>query len=204
MTTSPSTAGGETTAVALYMFFLMMCLHPDVQRRAQAEIDEVVGRDRLPTFEDKDKMPYLEALTKEVLRQHVPVPTGLPHSTTEDDIHDGWYIPKGSLILANIWWARYKILKRSIPNASLALAASKILGIKFLGLEKGRLLANATLFITFSMCLSAFDIAPVEVDGKVMLPEYKTKTGTVSHLEKFSCRITPRFSEQKLSELLHL
>uniref|UniRef100_A0A0W0F3X5 Putative cytochrome P450 n=1 Tax=Moniliophthora roreri TaxID=221103 RepID=A0A0W0F3X5_MONRR len=68
--------GGETTAVALYMFFLMMCLHPDVQRRAQAEIDEVVGRDRLPTFEDKDKMPYLEALTKEILRQHVPVPTG--------------------------------------------------------------------------------------------------------------------------------
>ncbi|KAI3611715.1 cytochrome p450 [Moniliophthora roreri] len=178
----------QLTAVALYMFFLMMCLHPDVQRRAQAEIDEVVGRDRLPTFEDKDKMPYLEALTKEILRQHVPVPTGLPHSTTEDDIHDGWYIPKGSLVLANIW--------KMSRDPSVYQDPETFDPGRFLG-------SNYEQDPRDYVYGFAFDIAPMEVDGKVVFPEFKTKTGTVSHIEKFNCRITPRFSDQKLSELLH-
>ena len=50
-------------------------------------------------------MPYLAALTKEILRCHPVVPMGIPHSTLEDDIHDGYFIPKGSTILANIWYA---------------------------------------------------------------------------------------------------
>lgn len=53
---------------AVYSFFLAMTLHSDLQRKAQKEIDEVVGHDRLPTLEDREKLPYVNALVKEILR----------------------------------------------------------------------------------------------------------------------------------------
>lgn len=53
-----------------------MVLYPDVQKKAQAEIDAVVGQDRLPTFTDRDSLPYVNALFKEVLRWHTSVPLG--------------------------------------------------------------------------------------------------------------------------------
>ncbi|KAG0699228.1 cytochrome P450 [Suillus ampliporus] len=98
-------AGGADTSVsAVYSFFLAMTLFPEVQKKAQAEIDAVVGPDRLPTFADRASLPYIEALTKEILRWNVVVASGMSdHSTSEDDIHDGYYIPKGSLIIPNIW-----------------------------------------------------------------------------------------------------
>ncbi|OJA19807.1 hypothetical protein AZE42_12300, partial [Rhizopogon vesiculosus] len=96
--------GADTTVSSIYAFFLAMTLSPDVQKKAQAEIDAVVGPDRLPSFADRDSLPYVEALTKEVLRWNAVVPTGVPHRVTEDDIHDGYYIPKGSLIIPNIWF----------------------------------------------------------------------------------------------------
>ncbi|KAG2064653.1 cytochrome P450, partial [Suillus decipiens] len=89
---------------AIYSFFLAMTLFPDVQKKAQAEIDAIVGPDRLPSFADRDSLPYTEALVKEVFRWHVVGPTAIPHRVTEDDIHDGYYIPKGSLVLLNIWF----------------------------------------------------------------------------------------------------
>ncbi len=46
------------------MFFLLMTLHPSIQKKAQAEIDDVVGRDRLPSFEDREGLPYVNALLK--------------------------------------------------------------------------------------------------------------------------------------------
>jgi cytochrome P450 len=54
-----------------------MTLFPDAQKKAQAEIDAVVGPDRLPSFGDRDSLPYTEALAKEVLRWNAVVPTGL-------------------------------------------------------------------------------------------------------------------------------
>ncbi|KAG1800179.1 cytochrome P450 [Suillus subaureus] len=95
--------GADTTVSAINSFFLAMTLFPDVQKKAQAEIDAVVGSDRLPTFADRDSLPYTEVLVKEVLRWNVVVPTGFPHRVTEDDIHNGYYIPKGSIVLPNIW-----------------------------------------------------------------------------------------------------
>lgn len=56
------------TVSALDSFFLAMLLYPDVQAKAQEEIDRVVGRDRLPTAEDEESLPYVCALVKEVWR----------------------------------------------------------------------------------------------------------------------------------------
>jgi hypothetical protein len=65
------------TVSAIYSLFLAMTLSPDAQKKAQAEIDAVVGSDRLPSFADRDSLPYVEALTKEILRWNAVVPTGM-------------------------------------------------------------------------------------------------------------------------------
>ena len=58
-------------------FFLLMSLNPQAQRRAQAEIERVVGTDRLPTVDDQKDLPYTMALIKEVLRWSPVVPLGI-------------------------------------------------------------------------------------------------------------------------------
>ena len=49
-------------------FFVAMLLYPDTQKKAQEELDSVIGRDRLPTFEDRPRLPFVDAVCKEVLR----------------------------------------------------------------------------------------------------------------------------------------
>ena len=78
-------------------FILAMTLHREVQEKAQAEIDRVIGSDRLPTFEDRRSLPYVEAVYREVLRWRPVAPLGFPHCTTADDVYNGFYIPKGGL-----------------------------------------------------------------------------------------------------------
>ena len=67
--------GFQTTA-AVQAFFLVMAMHPDVQHKAQVELDTVIGPDRLPDFNDRDKLPYINAIVKETLRWHSIVPLG--------------------------------------------------------------------------------------------------------------------------------
>ena len=80
-----------------------MTLFPSAQRQAQEEIDRVVGPDRLPTLADRDSLPYIEAMVKEVLRWHPVAPMSLPHTSTDDDEYNGYHIPKGSMVFANVW-----------------------------------------------------------------------------------------------------
>lgn len=64
----------------------------------------MIGSDnRLPGFDDKPNLPYINALIKEVFRWGVVAPTGLPHVLTEEDEYEGLRIPKGSVIMPNIW-----------------------------------------------------------------------------------------------------
>ena len=60
----------------MHSLFLVLVLFPQVQRRAQAELDAVIGRDRLPTFDDKPRLPYIEALCKELMRWIMVTPNG--------------------------------------------------------------------------------------------------------------------------------
>jgi cytochrome P450 len=84
-----------------------MVLFPEVQKRAQEEIDRVVGKERLPDFADRDKLPYINAVIKEVLRWHPVTPLGIPHMATEDDIYEGYLIPKGAYLFPNNWYERF-------------------------------------------------------------------------------------------------
>ncbi|KAF8625969.1 hypothetical protein AX17_006694 [Amanita inopinata Kibby_2008] len=96
-------AGVETTTSVATTFFMAMALHPDVQRKAQEEIDQVVGTNRLPTFEDRESMPYVEAICRELLRWRPVAPLAFPHTSVKDDVYKGYYFPQGTLIFANVW-----------------------------------------------------------------------------------------------------
>ncbi|KXN81511.1 O-methylsterigmatocystin oxidoreductase [Leucoagaricus sp. SymC.cos] len=100
-------AGYETTSVTLTTFILAMLIHPDVQKRVQAELDSVIANNRLPEFSDEPRLPYLCATIKEVFRWNPIVPLGVPRSTTEDDVYEGYYIPKGSTVLFNAYAMLY-------------------------------------------------------------------------------------------------
>ena len=112
---------------AIEAFFLGITIHTAEQKIAQAEIDAVVGRDRLPTFADRECLPYCEALCLEIMRRYTLGPlgklifqtpssvhsdefsffvwtTGLPHVSREDDVHDGYFIPKGTIVIPNNWY----------------------------------------------------------------------------------------------------
>jgi cytochrome P450 len=80
-----------------------MIAFPEVQHRAQAEIDAIVGRDRLPTFADTPRLPYVQAIIREILRYRPTLPFLVPHVATEEDWYEGMYIPKGTICIANVW-----------------------------------------------------------------------------------------------------
>ena len=81
----------------------MTAVAPDVQKRAQQEIDKVVGRGRLPTYDDWDSLPYTEAILGEILRWSPILPLGVPHRVIDDDIYKGYLIPKGELYICTAW-----------------------------------------------------------------------------------------------------
>lgn len=85
-------------------FVLAMVKYPDVFARLQRELDTVLGQYHLPSFDDQDSLPYLTAVVKEVLRWKTIAPIGVPHLLTEDDEYKGYYIPAGSVVIANAWY----------------------------------------------------------------------------------------------------
>lgn len=95
-------AGTLTIGSPIQSFILAMCHYPDVQRELQREIDEVC-EGKCPGWEDREKLPMLRAVVKEVIRWRPPVPTGIPHAIEEDDIYEGYIIPKGATIHALEW-----------------------------------------------------------------------------------------------------
>ncbi|THU79631.1 cytochrome P450 [Dendrothele bispora CBS 962.96] len=97
-------AGGRDTSVASTLYALAaICIHPDVQIQAQKELDRVVGPGRLPEFGDRDRLPYINAMIKELSRWRPILPCGVPHCSSEDDVYKGYFIPKSILHDAEIY-----------------------------------------------------------------------------------------------------
>ncbi|KAJ8702960.1 hypothetical protein PTI98_001627 [Pleurotus ostreatus] len=96
-------AGTETSASFLHSFVMAMACYPEVQSKAQAEIDQVLRNDQLPLLEDYDDLPYLQALIKELHRFRPITPTGIPHAASQDTQYNGFLIPEGSIIFMNTW-----------------------------------------------------------------------------------------------------
>ena len=100
LTDSAIPAASDTTTSTLTNFVYFMVTNPDIQQRAQQQIDAVVGKGRLPTFGDRVRLPYIDAIIHETLRLRSPVPLSVPHAATEDDHYKGYHIPKGKPIIA--------------------------------------------------------------------------------------------------------
>lgn len=84
-------------------FFLAMSFKPDIQRKAQDELDRAVGRSRLPTFEDRKNLPYIDCIVSECLRWNPVTPLAVPHKVLEDDVYRGMRIPANTTIIPNVW-----------------------------------------------------------------------------------------------------
>ncbi|KAF7346397.1 O-methylsterigmatocystin oxidoreductase [Mycena sanguinolenta] len=197
-------AGADTSGSALASFFLAMAVHPDIQKKAQTEIDTVIGTHRLPRFEDRHSLPYIEALYREVMRWKPVGSLGVAHATTEDDIYDGYFIPKGTTVISNIWAMTrdesiYFEPERFNPDRFFTADGKlnnddTILAFGFgRRICVGRHLADATIWGTIVSVLSTFNIAKAKDDaGNEIDIDPRYSDGMISHPEPFACSITPR------------
>ncbi|EEA23614.1 hypothetical protein TMatcc_002489 [Talaromyces marneffei ATCC 18224] len=96
-------AGNDTTATTVQLFVLYLMQNPEAQAKAQAELDRVVGSDRLPTWDDIPNLPYLNLILQETYRMNPLSPLGIPHASVSDDVYEGMLIPKGTIIYPNVW-----------------------------------------------------------------------------------------------------
>ncbi|KAJ3552901.1 hypothetical protein NM688_g3906 [Phlebia brevispora] len=184
--------GAETSVAALYSFFLAMVLYPEVQKKAQAELDAVVGSDRLPTFEDQDRLPYISALCSEVLRWMPIAPLGVPHRSLEDDVYCGYFLPKDTVFIANIWNFAHDARtysdptsfrpERFLPASGMTPELDPRTFVFGFGRRvcPGLYLAEASIFISCAMTLAVFDITKAVVNGKEITPAVECCTGSIS------------------------
>ncbi|TFK53749.1 cytochrome P450 [Heliocybe sulcata] len=201
-------AGADTTVGAIDTFFLAMTQYPDAQKKAQEEIDRVVGPSRLPMFEDKASLPYVEALCWEILRWRPVTPLSVSHATTEADTYDGYFIPKGATIVMNTWAMhmdervyeepeKFKPERFLNPDDSIRRGAYPMTAF---GTGRrvcpGRHFADAAIWIVISRVLATFDISKRKDQPEGDVPY---TDGLVVRPTPFKCSIVPRNAEvQKL------
>ncbi|KAG0698625.1 cytochrome P450 [Suillus ampliporus] len=168
-------AGAESIASSLSSFFLAMALHPEVQIKAQAELDAVINSPgRLPGYNDRSSLPYINAIVKEVLRWNPVASLGLPHMVTNDDTYNGYFIPAGTTIIGNTWtilhdernydqpmkfWPERFLTADGKENETILDPAAAAFGYGQ-RICPGRFMADAQIWISVACILTVFVIAP--------------------------------------------
>lgn len=197
-------AGADTTISTMRSVILAMIMFPDVQRKAQEEIDKVTGGSRLPDFDDRDRLPYVNNLVQEALRWCPVAPMGVPHRADEDMSYNGYLIPKGSYLLPAAWWLCHDPAVYHDPDAFDPARYSEPFNephpdfVFGFGRRKcpGLHLADASLFIAIARMLSAFSVAKaLDANGQEVEVELRVKPGIVASPEDFQYRLTARSAE---------
>ncbi|KAF1939540.1 cytochrome P450 2D18 [Clathrospora elynae] len=215
-------AGSDTTAAAIRVFIQAMAKYPHIQHRAHKQVDECVGHARSPRWADSSKLPYVTQIVKETLRWRPAAPL-MPHATTTDDTINGYYIPKNSTIIINIWGLNNspadldscdtsmsefnpdRYAKR-IKSPSHYAASSDFASRDHYTYGSGRRLcpgihlAERTLFVAMAKLLWAFEFketpgAPVDVD-----PQTGYTEGLIRTPKPFKCEILVRSGREGVIE----
>ncbi|KAH7909414.1 cytochrome P450 [Hygrophoropsis aurantiaca] len=200
-------AGAESEVSSLKSFFLAMVIHPEVQAKARAELDSVIGPGRLPDFEDRQSLPYVGAIVKEVLRWNPVAPLGLPHMVTNDDTYNGYFIPAGTTVIGNTWTILHdernyfqpmKFMPERFltpdgkPDESVLDPAAAAFGYGR-RICPGRFAADAQLWISVACILMVFDITPaIDKDGRPIPVKPAFESGMICHPKPYNCSIKPR------------
>ncbi|OJJ33663.1 hypothetical protein ASPWEDRAFT_173101 [Aspergillus wentii DTO 134E9] len=204
-------AGSETTSSALNSCILYLSAYPDIQRRAQDEIDQVVGSIRSPSFSDIEHLPYIRAIVKEVFRMRPPTNMGIPHYTTADITYKQHTIPKNSMIIMQQYPLHYdpslfpdpetfkpeRYLNHPHGSGVYATMADPYERDHW-SFGAGRRicvgihLAENSLFITIAKILWAFNIVAAE---KVDLSDDAYEPGMMTIPKPFSVRFESRSAE---------
>ncbi|KAF5359752.1 hypothetical protein D9756_003023 [Leucocoprinus leucothites] len=197
-------AGADTVVSVLECFFFAMSLHPEKQRKAQEEIDRVIGSDRLPTYADQESFPYVDAIFRETLRWLPPFPLSVPHMAEEDDIYKGYFIPKGSVVFPNVWAMSHDSTKFKDPGTFIPerfldengklKESTRTLAFGFgRRLCPGQYLATNTVWLTMATVLAAFDLGlPYDESGNPITFHQLYTQADALHLKPYKCSITPR------------
>ncbi|KIJ55030.1 hypothetical protein M422DRAFT_24891 [Sphaerobolus stellatus SS14] len=201
----------DTTSAGTAAFMLAMTRHTPELLKAQEEIDAVIGTGRLPTPADRANLPYFEGLYLEVFRLYSFGPLGVPHVNREDDIHDGYFIPKGSIVIANGW--QFNRDPETYPNPEVfsperysernGIPKQKDPRDPLFGYGRrkcpGQYLGDAAMWILCVNIVAAFDIRPPVKDGKFVIPPAEFEDTSICYPLPFECSMTPR---SKLAESL--
>ncbi|CUA72712.1 putative cytochrome P450 304a1 [Rhizoctonia solani] len=186
MIVAGKSTGTEITSTTLVAFVAAMVLNPDVQAKAQKEIDGVLGPMSLPTLADRERLPYICNLVQEVLRWSPAVPTGVPHSCWQDDTYRGYDIERGTIVVGNIWamtrdertyenpevFNPDRFLDPNVPRApAFGWGRRKCPGIYF---------AEASLFITAASLLTTFNFMKKKAaSGNDIVPQLEAVSNSV-------------------------
>ncbi|RDA84352.1 hypothetical protein CP532_2595 [Ophiocordyceps camponoti-leonardi (nom. inval.)] len=200
--------GADTTSSSLTSFVLAMTLYPDVQRKAQKEIDDVVGRDRLPRFEDRPNLPYVESVVREAHRWMPVTPLGNTHRASEDIVYKEYLIPAGAQIIPSIWWFGHDPTTYRDPDefdpdryASPREEPDPRSFVFGFGRRKcpGQFFGDAALYIMLVQVLSLFDIRKgLDGEGNEIEPKAEASPGLISYPVNVRYRITPRKEKEHL------
>ncbi|KAI0643177.1 cytochrome P450 [Trametes meyenii] len=202
-------AGSDTSFSTMMGFFLAISQYSEVQKKAQAELDAVVGRDRLPDYTDRDNLVYVNAVIRECVRWHVVVPLGIPHRTLEDDMFEDYFIPAGTMIIANTWailhdpelYSHPEVFnpERFIRDGKIDLTVPDPYSFAF-GYGRrvcpGRHFADDILYLAMASILHVFNIEPpLDEGGRLIKIELEQTSGLLSYPSDCRCMVKPRWDD---------
>ncbi|KZV60850.1 cytochrome P450 [Peniophora sp. CONT] len=207
-------ASADTTIGTMSHFVLAMTQHPEILQRAQKEIDRVTGNERLPTFEDRANLPYVDAIVSETLRYASPTPLGLPHRLSQDDVYENQFIPKGTLVFANIWALLqdpeiYPEPSTFKPDRFLNLSEERFAVMDprnyVFGFGRricpGEHMVDSSVWLLIACMIATLDIRKAkDVAGNTIEPVVEYPNSVFRTPAPFECSITPR-SEKAIAVL---
>ncbi|KAG8158576.1 hypothetical protein KVR01_011698 [Diaporthe batatas] len=195
-------AGSDSTVAIMESVILGLLLFPEVVARAQEEIDQVVGSDRLPNFDDRQNLPYVDGIVKEAWRWNPVGPMGLTHKSEEDIFYKEYLIPKGSYLLPSLWWflhdpKDYSEPMKFKPERYMAPLNEPDPSEVAFGYGRrscsGRYFADGSVYITIAQMLAVFQIRRArDANGNEIPVKLEAVAGMVNRPVPYAFQIAPR------------